>query len=88
MVGGGGGGEGGASSKLKRAARKIVQTCGSFSRGHRPHGAHLASQMSGSPTNLHLKPRISATAGEGVSGSEAISSTTVTKDPSSEGFLY
>lgn len=82
---GGGGGGGGASSKLKRAARKIVQTCGSFSRGisavdHHHTSAAAATMSSGSPTNPSPKPGISTTCGELTYATEPLSSTSSTKN--------
>ncbi|GFZ03323.1 hypothetical protein Acr_15g0019310 [Actinidia rufa] len=59
---------GGASSKLRRAARKIVQTCGSFSRGQSP--------VPMSPG----QPRISATPGEAAYATQPLSSTSTPKN--------
>ncbi|XAR53897.1 hypothetical protein NMG60_11022623 [Bertholletia excelsa] len=86
------GGGGGASSRLKRAARKIVRTCGSFSRRQYPAEDALANRNSpanisipsGSPFNSSPKPRnsnkVSAISGETASAAEAPSSATATKN--------
>ncbi|THG01349.1 probable E3 ubiquitin-protein ligase EDA40 [Camellia sinensis] len=74
-----GGGGGGASSKLKRAARKIVQTCGSFSRRQNPldddpFASPKLTVSSISPTNPPPNSGISASA------TQPLSSTTASKN--------
>ncbi|GFZ03374.1 hypothetical protein Acr_15g0019820 [Actinidia rufa] len=70
---------GGASSKLRRAARKIVQTCGSFSRGQSPvpvSDHHTTTTSTMSPG----QPRISATPGEAAYATQPLSSTSTPKN--------
>ncbi|PSS10451.1 E3 ubiquitin-protein ligase dma1 [Actinidia chinensis var. chinensis] len=70
---------GGASSKLRSAARKIVQTCGSFSRGQSPvpvSDHHTTTTTTMSPG----QPRISATPGEAAYATQPLSSTSTPKN--------
>ncbi|GFZ03368.1 agenet and bromo-adjacent homology (BAH) domain-containing protein [Actinidia rufa] len=71
---------GGASSKLRRAARKIVQTCGSFSRGQSPVPVSDHHTSTTTSTMSPGQPRISATPGEAAYATQPLSSTSTPKN--------